>query len=464
MNRILRNFAWLTAASIASQAIGAVALVFVSRQLGPGLFGMLAMAQAVANLGLTVADMGLGRVGTRMIASEDATHVGSDLVALRTCLNLVGLAVIAVGCVALRISAEESTLILASVIAAIALAVAPDFVWVGIQNMGTYSRVQILQQLLRAAGIIVAVLLTRSILSVPVATLGVGLLAAGLWWRLLPSAYRVIRLNPRRWLSYLVTGLPIGLAAMMPNVYINSDTIMVRAFLGFRALGQYAAAYRLLLILLIFGGLLATALFPEISRIQQELERRDAVLRDALLICMAVAIPAALLAIVVPGELMQLVYGSAYASGAGAVRLLLLVPLLGMPNLVLSAALVAAGDTRFNLAAITAGGLANLALNVLLLPRFGIAGAATATLCAESVVLLALYARVRPPLPLGRMLQLAAAGAAAFLVLVATRSLPVLASAVLMVLVYVVCLARLHLGRELLAMWQSKPRLVSAHA
>lgn len=462
MGRVLRNFAWLTASSVVSQAMGAAALIFASRQLGPTVFGVLAMAQAVANLGLTVADMGLGRLGTRMISTGDE-GVGADLVALRTCMNLLCLAAIVAGCFVLRLPGPETDLVVLSAAAATGLAIAPDFVWAGRQELATYGRIQVLQQFLRGFGIVTGIALTGSVFSVPFSTLVAGAIGALLGWALLPLTSRVIHIQPRRWRRYLLMGLPIGVAAMMPDIYINSDSLMVRALLGFRALGEYAAAYRLLSILLTIGGLFVAALFPEICRIGREIRERDRVLQPALLFCLVGTVPVVGVALLLPGEVMQLAYGSAYAGGVVAARLLLLVPIVAIPNLILSSALVAASDNRYNLVTIGLGGVLNLGLDALLLPRLGIAGGAIATLAAEGLVLATLYLRVKPGLPFSTLAELGLAGVAAGIAALALRSLPLTASAGMGFAVYLVCLTRFGLTGQLVAAWRSAPRLVTAH-
>lgn len=462
MFRVLRNFAWLTGASVLSQAFGAIALIYASRRLGPSLFGLLAMAQAVANLGLSVADMGLGRLGTRLIATGEELDAGFNMVVLRSCLNLVCLSVIAAGCLILRLPSIQTEVILLSASATAGIAFAPDFVWTGIQSLATFSKVQVIQQVLRAGGIVAGLWLTGSIFSVPLATLAAGVGAAALLWVLLPGPTRRIQLRPRSWRGYLVAGIPIGLTAMMPDIYINGDSLMVRAFLGFRALGQYAAAYRLLLILLTLAGLFVASLFPELCRVAGDPSRLGQLVQRALHICVAGAVPVAVLALLVPGRIMTLVYGASYAGGAGAARLLLLVPVVAMPNLVLSSVLIAVGRTRFNLVAIVVGGIVNLGLDAILLPRVGTPGAAAATLIAEMLVLVALWYAVRPGFGFVTALELATCGAITAGTVILTGGFPIGVTVAVAGIVYFVCLARSRTGRDLFSLIRPAPSLASA--
>lgn len=462
MHRVLRNFAWMTAASIASQALGAVAIILVTRRLGPTVFGMLAMAQAIANLGLTVADMGLGRLGTRRVANGEGSNAGANLVVLRTGLNLVLLGLIWLGSLLAGVSRTETALVILSALATTGLALAPDFVWAGLQRLETYSKVQLLQQSLRATGIAGAVLLTGSALSVPLVTLAAGMLGALLLWVLLPNESRRLRLNPAGWGPSLLTAMPIGLAAMMSDIYINTDSLMVRGFLGFRALGQYAAAYRLLLIALTVGGLFVASIFPELCRVRAP-DKRNGIVSGALLLCLTGAIPLAMAAVLLPSGITQLVYGSTYREAAVAVTPLLLTPVLALPNLVLSSALVAMGDAAFNLGAIAAGGVVNLGLDALLLPAMGIKGAALATLTAEAAVLAGLLWRLRPHIQAKSAVHLAAGGLAATTAMIALRDLPVVIPLVAGCALYGVCLLLLRFPRQIGVAWRGTPALEPAH-
>lgn len=396
MRRVLTNFGWLSAASLFTQLLGAGALLYVARRVGPNAFGMLAFVQATANLGFAVGDMGLGRLGTKFVSTKEQVVAPADIVCLRVFLNVAVLSIMVLVLAITGTPRTEVSLLILTAAASTCLALAPEFVWTGIQELRTFGILQTAQLALRAGGIIVLVTLTRSVASVPLATMIAALLGSVALWALLPAHLRKLgRFEIRRWPGYLVSAVPIGLAALMPNVYVNSDTIMVKAFLGLHSLAEYAAAYRLLLVPLTVAGLFVTALFPALCQVDPETEEGRHLLRRALALGTGAGLLISLSGFLASGHLLVLLYGAAYRPAGSAFAILILVPAVAIPAVILSSATIAAGHTKFNLAVIGGGGVINLGLDAALLPPLGIQGAGLATLAAESTVLVALLLRWR---------------------------------------------------------------------
>ena len=392
MRRVLSNFAWLSAASVAAQLVGAVALLYLARKVTPDAYGMLAFVQAIANLGFLVGDMGLGRLGTQLVSTGQQVQSAVDIVCLRVCLNLMVLASMIVISLAAGVSKNEQILLVLTALATTMLALAPDFVWTSMQSMAAYSAIQTVQLTLRALGIVALAALTGSVISVPVATLVTAAIGTLLFWRMLPAQV-VAHVDVRTWPRYLIRALPIGLAAMMPNLYINSDTIMVKGFLGIHQLALYAAAYRIIIVPLSLGGVFVTALFPALCRLGPTTREGRSVARRALLFGTGAGLLIACVGALASTQLMTLLYGPAFRGAGDAFQVLSLVPIVAIPALVLSSTMVASGRARFNLFVIMGGGLINLGLDAILMPTFGIRGAGLATFAAESAVLAALLTR-----------------------------------------------------------------------
>src|SRR5690606_3605955 len=80
-----------------------------------------------------------------------------------------------------------------------------------------------------------------------------------------------------------------------------------------------------------------------------------------------------------------------YLEATASFQLLLFLPLVIFISMIIGHALIAAGLQKQSMVGIVIGAVVNVILNLLLIPRFGIDGAAVATIAAELAVLLYIY-------------------------------------------------------------------------
>jgi hypothetical protein len=119
-------------------------------------------------------------------------------------------------------------------------------------------------------------------------------------------------------------------------------------------------------------------------------------------------------------------YGHKYAASPGPARILIVGQALNLFTQLTFVTLVASGRRRMYPVATLAGVIANVSLNFVLIPRYGVAGAAVATVITEVVVLAILGFAVRDlpirPLPWRPIAVVAVSGALLALALVGLRS------------------------------------------
>jgi O-antigen/teichoic acid export membrane protein len=185
--------------------------------------------------------------------------------------------------------------------------------------------------------------------------------------------------------------LPLGISSIMVTVYFYIDTVLLRPLKGEAAVGYYNAAYRMLVFSLMVPVLFNQVIFPVFSRCFQDLkgekDRIRRIFRRAVLYMGVTGIPAAVALLILARPLVVLVCGADYARSSTCLWILGLAMasiFLTYPHISM---LVASG--RQVLFAWIAGcsGVVNLGLNLVLIPRYSIEGAAWATVATESLVL-----------------------------------------------------------------------------
>ena len=158
----------------------------------------------------------------------------------------------------------------------------------------------------------------------------------------------------------------------------SSDTLFIGYYWNPTQVGYYNAAYNLAQMIIEFVPL---AIWPVIlsSLSEAHVRRSDDLRRGTELyfrLIFVLVVPFSLTGMVLGGQAYLAMYGAAMAPGAGLCQALFGILLIGFFVTPLRMAMFVKERTLANTLVLVAGAVVNVALNVLLIPRYGIGGAA----------------------------------------------------------------------------------------
>ena len=225
---------------------------------------------------------------------------------------------------------------------------------------------------------------------------------------ILPAELREARsgyIDGERLKSYAVYGYPIAASLGLALVLASTDRFLLALFMNEAAVGAYHAGYsianRTLDVLFIWlGSAGAPALVMALERGGRE--QLQAAAREQASTLILIGLPAAVGVALVARPLSEFLIGEDLRNAATLVTpwIALSALLSGMTVYYFHQAFTLGRRTGWLLAAMSVPALANVALNVLLIPRFGVLGAAWATAASFAVGLMASWAMGRRILPL----------------------------------------------------------------
>jgi len=184
----------------------------------------------------------------------------------------------------------------------------------------------------------------------------------------------------------LAPALTIGFSLAMGLLNYNFDSVLLGFLRGPSVVGWYNAAYRMLVVGLSVALTYFTGLFPMLSRlyVQDRDEFRLLVRRTSELWLVFVA-PLVVGGTLLAAPVIRFLYGAAYDNSVAPLRILLWSAAFVMLRWVYMDSLRASGHQALDVrCAITSASL-NVALNIVLIPRYGMIGAASATVIADVV-------------------------------------------------------------------------------
>ncbi|MBI3667177.1 MAG: polysaccharide biosynthesis C-terminal domain-containing protein [Acidobacteria bacterium] len=183
------------------------------------------------------------------------------------------------------------------------------------------------------------------------------------------------------------------------------DVFMVGVMLDVRAVGLYSVGYGVAELLLLLPQRLGTLYLPRMAAQDGSMGKAEEVRLSSSLVFVGTVIAAVFLSLIAPLGI-RLLYGEAFAPSV-APFLLLLPGICAMATCcILAAYLAGVGKVKINTAIAAVGVVSNVLLNLVLIPRFGISGAAIAsslTYCTEAFLFIAAASRVTRARPISML-------------------------------------------------------------
>lgn len=434
---IAKNTVMQVAGKFAGTVLGIVTVGVMTRALGTDGYGAFTTALTFLQFFGILVDFGLTLTMAKLLAEPDAdeSKVASNILTLRltSAFILFGLAPF----IALAFPYG------ADVKQAIAIGTASFFAMTGAQVLGG-----LFQKKLATGWVALAEVAGRVVLligTLHAARTGAALM--GYVWALVLgnvvqftiafiAARRLVALRPAfdftLWKRIAQESWPIAISIAFNLIYLKGDVLVLSLFRPEAEIGLYGAAYKVLdvvtVIPMIFMGLALPVLAASwTAGRKEEFGRRLRTAFDAMSI---MAIPLAVGAWVVGGDLMKLVAGPEFADSGRYLAILMLAGAAVFWSGLFGHAVVAIGMQRKMIFAYALDAAVSLTLYFTLIPRYGAVAAAWVTVFAEAFIALLCAIAVlratgiRPPLRATGISFLAAAIMAAALMAIPT--IPVL--------------------------------------
>ena len=386
---IFRNIRALALAKMLTVAFGLVATVWTARALGPEHFGIIGFGTAFIAYAALFVNLGLSTYAVREIARDPAQ---APLIVDHVLTMRVLLAVLAGGLYALIVLALDKpplvkAVLLVQIVQLLGQALIIDFYYQGTERMGVIATREVGNALVTMVAVLV---LVRGPGDVVVAA---GITAVSVLFNaaLVVVRYaREVRIpRPRvdlaAWRVMLTAAAPMAVSVFAWAIFAHLDTVMLGFMADKHQVGWYTAAFKVLLLASTAGHIVMNSFLPQLAAAYGDPERMRARMHDYATTMLVVGALASAAGLTFAPEILMMFFGDAYAPAVNALRLLMASLGVMYLNMVLGNPLLVWHRQTGYMAAVLAGGAVNAALNFYAIPRWGMEGAAAATLTSELV-------------------------------------------------------------------------------
>ena len=394
LQAIIANTGWLFADRIFRMVVGLFVYVWIARYLGPEQFGLWNFAIAFAALFGAFATLGLDGIVIRELVTNPERK--NEILGTAFALKLIGGAVtllIALFAISLVRSGETLTLWLVGLSAA-------GFIFHSLNVIDFYFQAKVKSRytVYAANGAFILMTLVKISLLLTSASLiafawaGLGEIALTAIFLLV--AYRLNHHNIREWrydgrvaCELLKNSWPLIISSLAIMIYVRIDQIMIGQMLGDKEVGLYSAAVRISEVWYFIPMAIISSVFPAIIESKKKSEilylGRLQKLYDLMVwLSIAVAVPMTFLS----GWVVMLLFGQPYALAGTVLAIHVWAGLFVALGVARGQWLLVENLQKYGLWFVVAGAVVNVAGNFLLIPIYGIEGAAIATLFSQAVV------------------------------------------------------------------------------
>lgn len=392
LEKYVKNTGWLMLARVGSMAIKILASIALTHYLSSEQFGILNYPMTFITFFTAAAALGVDGFVTRELLRHPEKK--DELLGTGFILKIIGgLTIIpliyATYIIVNNYKPFNAPLVFFMIVSFTGLIQSFNIIdsYFQSRTQGKYiMRVQVAANLLSAATKIVLILIGASLLWFVVALLlDAALLAAGYLFIYQKNGESILRWTFKSDTAkfLLKNSWPLAFAAILVSIYLNIDKLMIEHYIGSAAQGSYTNAVQYAEAWYFIPVAITASVFPAIMNARRDdplrYEKRMQNMYDLMVwISMAIAIGVTLTAPLI----FRIVFEPEYYGGARVLSINIWAGIFVFLGTASSQFLIAEGYTKLSMFRTAMGALINIVLNIFWIPKYGIAGAAFATLIA----------------------------------------------------------------------------------
>jgi O-antigen/teichoic acid export membrane protein len=374
---------------ILAKLLSFLAFIYLARTLGVETYGVLEFAVAFVPYLQLLADGGMDLWATREVArGKSVEYLAGRILSVRLLLAVCGLALLFLLLPLLPDYPQLHTLIFLYCLILLSEAIDLKWIFMGQEKMQQVAKGLVTAQVTFAVLVFIFIRQPQDILWVPVFQF-LGNLAMTAWLYRQVRAERPdlkLRLTLKGTREMLLPAFTLGASKGLGLLNFNFDTLLLGFLTTATQVGLYSAAYRPVGAFLAAMTTIFQGLFTMLSRAHgDQAGGFDRMVTRSLQLTAVIAIPVGVGGTFLARPVIALLYGDDFTDSVMVLQIICWSAAIILLRGPLRLSLCAANYQKQDLHSAVIGTTANVVLNFVLIPAYGMIGAAIATVCAEVV-------------------------------------------------------------------------------
>ena len=394
--RVLISTTSVLSSNLLVALLGAVSLRLMTTKLGPSQYGDFVASVSFVASAMLIADLGVNAITGREITKnpEHAASILGHNLGLRLTLSVLFVPIVSfLGFLAYP--GSDATIRYCVVIAACAVpfdalrSVCLGYFVAGVRNHVT-AAISLAQQVIFVGGIVAALWIgwgvTACVYAYLVSTAVTGVMT-------FYATRRNIRFRPRfhlrRWRAIVAQSFSIGIIQIINLLYLKADLIILSIISTPTNVGIYGVAYAIITFFLLVPSIFMTSLLPAMTTARESDLAK--IVDRALRYLAAAGVLVAAGTICFGDQVIRVLAGDKFATAGVPLSILAVSCIFSYLNAALGFASVARNRHHKMIVVSLLGLAVNVITNIIVIPIYGINGAATANLFSEFLTFCGVY-------------------------------------------------------------------------
>ncbi|MXP76823.1 oligosaccharide flippase family protein [Lachnospiraceae bacterium WCA-9-b2] len=388
-NRVIKNASWIIMCRVVQAVLGLIISMIMARYLGPSNFGLLNYANSIVTFVIPVMRLGIhGVLVQEFVASEEyegeilGTSITLSFISAIVCI--IGI-ITFVSCVN---AGERDTIIVCTLYSFTLIFQSFEMInyWFQAKLLAKYSSIiALIAYTVVSLYKIILLINRKSIFWFAVAnTLDYLVIAAGLLIVYHRLGNQKLRYLKRRAKKLISIGKYYILSDLLITVFAQTDRIMLKSMMGNQATGYYSAAVACAGMTQFVFGAIIDSMRPTIfesRKKSEELYKKNLARLFSVIIYLSL-IQSVVMTLFAP-LIVSILYGRQFIQSISALQIVVWYTTFSYLGSARNIWILAEGKQKHLWKINLFGALANVLLNTLLIPPFGVNGAAIASLITQ---------------------------------------------------------------------------------
>lgn len=390
-HQIIQNIGWLTIDKVLRTGIGVIVWIAIARYLGPEKFGLLNYCIAFVSILGTLCTLGANRIVIRELVNSPSER--NNILGTITFVRFLASCIVFISLVALSsqfTANDHRTPILVSIIGLSLIFQSFDSIdfWYQSQVNSKYT------VLAKSASFLICAIIKLYLVSIsaPLITFAIviaieALLAASglITIYCIQESIFMWRFKFKNALALLKESWPEAIAGISTLVFMRIDQVMLGIIIDTEAVGQYSAASRISEVLYFIPIIIVSSTFPAIISSKNNQEIYHSHLKKLFSTLAIISYITALFFTFTSSIVIEILYGEHYTNASSVLIIHAWTILIVSFGLISGSWIIAEKRAVLSMKRTLIGAVSNILLNILLIPHYGLIGAAVGTLVSQII-------------------------------------------------------------------------------
>lgn len=392
--KYFQNTGWMLVSKILSMFISLLTTIYVVRNLGPENYGQLSYAVSFVGIFSFIATLGLDNILYRELIQRDKDK--SKLMGSALILKLIAGIIAILICVGVNISITKDTI--SSILITI---LSGTFIFNAFQIINFEFQANIKSKYPSIISLIVTLIINS--LKIIVISIGQGIIYIAAVLLLESILYMILYLlyykkhnyigNIKEWVFDKYTSIvlikdsiPLVITSAFTLIYSRIDQVFIKHMIDAHAVGIYDSAVRVAEVWYFIPGIIVTSLFPAIinaKKISEEQYFKRLLKLAVFLFILATSV--AIMTTWLSPYIINLLYGKSFNEATIILQIYVWAGVGMFLNILVNNYLIVENKRLIIILTSSVPMIINIALNIILIPKYNIVGSAYATLISYSI-------------------------------------------------------------------------------